>query len=136
MSLVVVGGLHRNADGSNRLFEMTICVPGEPVVLVRETHNPVDATAVAVFSVRGIQIGYLSAERCGWIGARIAQGEDIRAAFHYASRGMAVIRISFSGTNPSLPPSPAAVVDSVGDDSGFFPDDIPDDDTDAYSDVG
>ena len=47
MSLVVVGGLHRNADGSNRLFEMTMCLPGEPVVLVRETHNPVDATAVA-----------------------------------------------------------------------------------------
>ena len=82
MSLSVVGGMHPNKDGSNRLFEMAMCLPGEPVQLVREPRNPIDPTAVAVFSARGLQLGYLSAERCGWIGARIAQGEDIRAVFH------------------------------------------------------
>ncbi|WP_375293501.1 hypothetical protein [Novosphingobium sp. G106] len=32
-------------------------------------------------SARGIQIGYLSAERCGWIGAKLRYGEDLRAVF-------------------------------------------------------
>lgn len=129
MSLTVVGGLHPNKDGSNRLFEMAMCLPGEPVQLVREPRNPVDANAVAVFSARGFQLGYLSAERCGWIGARIAQGEDIRAVFQFASGGVAVLRVSFSGTPPSLPEAPpAAAPQPTADDSGFYPDEIPDDD--------
>src|ERR1700712_5590984 len=124
MSVTVVGGLHPNKDGSNRLFEMALCLPGEPVQLVPEPRNPVDPRAVAVFSMRGIQLGYLSAERCGWIGARIAQGEDIHAVFQQASSGVAVIRVSFSGEQPVLP-SPSASPARDGD--RFYPDDIPDD---------
>ena len=127
MSLTVVGGLHPNKDGSNRLFEMAMCLPGEPVQLVPEPRNPVDANAVAVFSARGFQLGYLSAERCAWIGARIAQGADIRAVFQFASGGVAVLRVSFDGTVPPLPASSAAAQPSA-DDSGFYPDEISDDD--------
>lgn len=101
MSLAVVGGLHLNNDGSNRLFEIALCLPGEPVSLVCEPRNLVDPNAVAVFSVRGAQLGYLPAERSGWIGARISQGEDFRAIFQQASSGVAVIQVSFSGAPPA-----------------------------------
>ena len=133
MSLAVVGALYPNKDGGNRLFEMTICLAGEPVTLVREPRNKADPSAVAVFSARGIQFGYLSAERCGWIGGKLAQGEDIRAVFQQASGGVAVIRVSFNGETPVLPASrPAAAARpnaarSGIDDDGFYPDDIPDD---------
>ncbi|MBV1692466.1 HIRAN domain-containing protein [Novosphingobium sp. G106] len=49
--------------------------------LLPEPKNKHDASAVAVVSARGIQIGYLSAERCGWIGAKLRYGEDLRAVF-------------------------------------------------------
>ena len=133
MSLAVVGGLYPNKNGSNRLFEMAICLAGEPVTLVREPRNKADPSAVAVFSVRGIQLGYLSAERCGWIGGKLAQGEDIRAVFQQAGGGVAVIRVSFNGETPVLPASPPAAVARSGaarssiDDDGCYPDDIPDD---------
>ena len=131
MSLNVVGGLFANKNGSNRLFEIALCLPGEPVQLVCEPRNPHDPSAVAVFSARGMQLGYLSAERCGWIGARIAQGEDLRAVFQRADRGAAVIRVSFSGRPPSLaslPPPRPARAEPVTEGDEFYPDDIPDED--------
>ncbi|WP_429615032.1 HIRAN domain-containing protein [Sphingobium olei] len=130
MSLAVVGAIHDNKDRSNRLFEIQLCAPGESVDLVPEPKNPFDPSAIAIFSVRGIQIGYVSAERCGWIGARMAQGEEIRGIFQEAVKGGAIIRISFSGEDPILPPPRPAKVeraDAEGD-SGFYPDFIPPDD--------
>ena len=103
MTLSVVGGIHPNTDGSNRLFEIAICAPGEVVHLVPDLKNKHDPSAVAVFSVRGIQIGYLSAERCGWIGSKIRLGEEIHALFQSTAKGGALIRISFSGEPPVLP---------------------------------
>ena len=105
MSLAVVGAIHENKDRSNRLFEIRLCVPGEAVDLIPEPKNPFDPSAIAVWSMRGVQIGYLSAERCGWIGSRMAQGEEIRAIFQEATKGGAIIRISFSGIDPVLPPA-------------------------------
>lgn len=129
MSLAVVGGLHPNKDRSNRLFEIALCVPGEPVQLLREPRNPVDPSAVAVISARGTQLGYLSAERCGWIGARMALGEEIVAIFQRAERGAAVIRVSFGGEPPSLPPAPLApALPPVADGVDFYPDVFPDED--------
>ncbi|WP_454887407.1 HIRAN domain-containing protein [Sphingomonas oryzagri] len=130
MTLSVVGGIHANADGSNRLFEIALCAPGEPVALVPEPRNRHDPSAVAVFSTRGIQIGYLSAERCGWIGSKIRLGEEIRALFQAAVKGGALIRVSFSGLDPDLPASapvrrPARLPDW---DDSFYPDETwPDD---------
>jgi hypothetical protein len=54
MTLSVVGGIHANVDGSNRLFEIALCVPGEGVSLVPEPKNKHDPSAVAVISERGV----------------------------------------------------------------------------------
>jgi hypothetical protein len=131
MTLQVVGGIHPNADGGNRLFEIALCVPGEPISLVPEPKNKYDPSAVAVFSARGIQIGYLSAERCGWIGAKIRLGEDLRVRFQSAVKGGALVRVGFAGKDPLLPLSrlaSAARLPSSGEDVGFYPDDLPPDD--------
>ena len=80
LSLAVVGALHPNADGTNRQFEIRMLNPGDPISLILEPNNKADSSAVAVFSFRGLQIGYLSAERCGWIGSKISQGHDLPPA--------------------------------------------------------
>lgn len=136
LSLAVVGALHPNADGSNRQFEIRMLNPGDPISLVPEPSNKADPSAVAVFSVRGIQLGYLSAERCGWIGGKIRQGQDLRAIFQSASRDGAVIRVHLDGGVPSLPspaPKPSLTeeerFDQAADrDTGFWPDYLPPDD--------
>lgn len=128
MTLSVVGAIHPNADGSNRLFEIAMCAPLEQVELIPEPGNKHDPSAVAVFSVRGIQIGYLSAERCGWIGAKIRLGEELIAVFQESVKGGALIRASFSGAPPILPaPRAKRPAEPVFDD-GFFPDELPPDD--------
>jgi hypothetical protein len=126
MSLAVVGGLFSNADGSNRQFEIAMSRPGEPVHLVPEPRNKFDPAAVAVFSARGLQIGYVSAERCAWIGSKINQGEDIRAIFQHPTSTGAVIRINFSGEDPILPPERPRQAEPPADDD-FWPDYIPPD---------
>lgn len=119
--------IHANTDGSNRLFEIALCAPGEAVHLVPEPQSKHDPSAVAVVSARGIQIGYLSAERCGWIGAKLRMGEDIRAIFQAKATGGALIRISFTGADPTLPvvvshrSSPRRPPDW---DDAFYPDEI------------
>lgn len=129
MTLSVVGAIHLNKDGSNRLFEIALCAPGEPVALQPEPSNRHDPSAVAVISTRGIPIGYLSAERCGWIGSRIRLGEELRAVFQDAVKGGALIRMSFSGEDPVLPPArPGRRGEPDAADDGFYPDEIwPDD---------
>ncbi|MET0246251.1 MAG: HIRAN domain-containing protein [Sphingomonas sp.] len=106
LSLAVVGITHPNADKarSNRRFELALCVPGEPIELRAEPKNPHDAHAVAVFSVRGTQLGYLTAERAPWIGGKIKAGEDYQAIFQEAGATSAVIRLRFGGGAPALPP--------------------------------
>ena len=127
LSLAVVGADFPNKRGPGRCFEIALCIPGEPVDLVREPKNPADPRAVAVFSARGVQIGYLTAERAPWIGAMIGVGREIRTVFQSASSYGAVIRIAFDGEEPTLPaePEPAA---KQQDDSDFYPDFIPPDD--------
>ena len=100
MSLAVVGGRFLNADGGSRQFEIMLCDPGEPVDLRPEPKNPHDPRAVAVFSARGQQIGYLTAERCGRIGALIQSGREWRAVFQAATSFGAWIRIAFDGEEP------------------------------------
>jgi hypothetical protein len=103
LSLAVVGLDYPNADKSNRRFEMALCAHGEPIYLVREPKNRADPRAVAVVSVRGIQLGYLTAERCGWIGSRLLAGEEYEAFFQEPGRSAAIIRVRFGGGRPTLP---------------------------------
>lgn len=103
LSLAVVGLDYPDPDGSNRRFELALMRPGDAVELRREPKNPADPRAVGVFSERGVRIGYLTAERCGWIGARLMRGEEARAVFQEAGRTAAVVRVRFGGGEPTLP---------------------------------
>lgn len=110
LSLAVVGIDYANADesGSDRRFEMLICEPGEPIDLRPEPTNEHDPHAVAVFTVRGIQLGYLTAERAPWIGAKLRAGEVWEAVFQARGATAAYIRVRFGGGAPTLPPPRAA----------------------------
>ncbi|WP_236036101.1 HIRAN domain-containing protein [Rhizorhabdus histidinilytica] len=128
LSLLVKGADHRNKRGPTRRFEIAMCRPGEPVLLELEPKNDADPNAVMILSARGIQIGYVAAERAPWIGGMIRQGQEIRAIFQEATRAGAVIRITLDGSEPALP-QPAAREPSREDaDIGFWPDYIPPDD--------
>lgn len=130
LSLAVVGADYPNKRGPGRRFELNICRPGEKVELIPEPKNPADPRAVAVFSARGIQLGYLTAERCGWIGSMLTQGRELRAIFQAQTSFGAWIRVAFDGAEPALPEgSPDDLVrePEIEDGSGFWPDFIPPD---------
>lgn len=110
LSLAVVGLDFPNErgpgeQGGSRRFELALMRPGDPVFLRREPRNPADPRAVAVFSERGARIGYLTAERCGWIGARIDRGEPVSAVLQHDGAGAqaAYIRVRLGGGDPTLP---------------------------------
>lgn len=102
-SLAVVGVDFPNSKGPARRFEVELCRPGEPVELRPEPRNKHDENAIAVFSCRGIQIGYLPAERAPLIGGIIAKDREVRAIFQERTSWGAVIRIAFDGEEPRLP---------------------------------
>lgn len=126
LSLAVVGAAHPNPDGSDRRFEILLCAPGEPVELRAEPTNGADPNAIAVFSSRGVQIGYLTAERAPWIGSKLASGVDIRAVFQSKTAYGALIRANLEGADPVLPHLQS--LRPPADESGFWPDYIPPDD--------
>ncbi|WP_298290336.1 HIRAN domain-containing protein [Novosphingobium sp.] len=130
LSLAIVGADFPNDDksGSNRRFEIALCKPGDVVHLVPEPTNNADPNAVAVFSERGIQIGYISAERCGRIGAIIRDGRDFSAVFQQAAPYGCVIRIAFDGQAPVVDlnakpiPRRPELAEGADPDFGFEPD--------------
>lgn len=113
-SIAVVGVDFPNPRGPSRRFEVELCRPGEPIELRLEPRNKFDEHAVAVFSCRGIQIGYLPAERAPLIGGLIRKGHDVRAIFQERTIWGAAIRVAFDGKTPVLPVRQAAD-DSDGD---------------------
>ncbi len=126
LSLYVVGADHPNRSGKgNRRFEILLCQPGEPVTLAPEPRNPVDPNAVMVMSVRGVQIGYLTAERAAWIAGMLRAGREMQAIFQQPTAAGAAIRVAFDGGTPTLPRPNAPAADPEPD---FWPDDIPPDD--------
>lgn len=104
LSLAIAGIHHPNKRGPARAFELRVCEPGEPVELRPEPKNPADPLAIAVFSLRGVQLGYLTAERAPWIGAMIRNGREIQAIFQGMTQKSAFIRVAFDGEAPALPP--------------------------------
>lgn len=128
LSLAVVGADHPNKRGPGRRFELALCSPAEPIELRPEPKNPVDPQAVAVFSCRGIQLGYLTAERAPWIGGMIRSGREIAAAFQEQTQWGAIVRVAFDGVAPTLPPTRVEEQgESSGESDGFWPDPIDDD---------
>ncbi|WPZ06613.1 HIRAN domain-containing protein [Pelagerythrobacter marinus] len=126
MSLAVVGARYPNRDGSNRRFEILLCETGEPVDLRPEPKNKRDERAVAVYSTRGVQIGYLTAERCGRIGGLIREGRELQAVFQAPSPFGAWIRVAFDGEGPSV--EDRGATEDAPEEPDFYPDEIwPDD---------
>lgn len=128
MSLAVVGVQYPNKDKSNRQFEIAVCKPGEPVELRPEPKNIADENAVAVFSQRGVQIGYLTAERWGRIGAMIRQGREMHAVFQREAQHGAWIRVAFDGELPIVDLNPSPFVraplraEGADPETDFYPD--------------
>lgn len=102
LSLAVVGADHPNKSGPARRFEIAMCVAGEPIHLVPEPKNPADPRAIAVYSARHIQIGYVRAERAQFIGTALSRG-GLLAIFQEPARWGATIRVHLDGTIPVLP---------------------------------
>lgn len=125
-SLAVVGADYPNKSGPGRRFEIAMCIPGEPVDLRPEPDNPADERAVAVWSARGICIGYVTAERAARVGQLLRSGREWAAVFQEPAAWGAVIRIAFDGERPVLPePAPAASVqwaEGVDSDPDWMPD--------------
>ena len=103
LTLAVVGIDFPNEDGSNRRSEAMMTLPGDPVALIPEPRNRHDSNAIAVVSPRGVQIGYLSAERAPYVRARMSRGDDAVAIFQGIDGGAAFIRVRFDGASPTLP---------------------------------
>lgn len=130
LSLAVVGADFPNDDktGSNRRFEIRLCKPGDQIELRPEPENKRDRRAVAVYSERGIQIGYVTAERCGRIGALINEGREINAVFQAEAPWGAWVRVAFDGEVPvvDLDAAPVArkheLPEGADPDFGFDPD--------------
>lgn len=127
LSLHVVGVDHPNRGGGNRRFEILLCSPGEAVALVPEPRNPVDPNAVMVVSVRGVQIGYLTADRAVWIGGMLRSGREVAAVFQQATPMGAAIRVAFDGAVPVLPQAVTEEDDTAPE---WWPDDLPSEDWD------
>jgi hypothetical protein len=100
----VVGINYPNKRGVQRRFEVELCKAGEPLELRPEPGNKADPQAVAVYSVRGVQIGYLPAERCARISALLGQGREVKALYQGHDEHRAWARIAYDGDTPILPP--------------------------------
>jgi len=105
LTLAVVGIDFPNADGSNRKSEAMMTLPGEAIELVPEPKNKHDSNAIAVVSPRGIQLGYINAERAPYISGRMNRGEGVEAIFQGLNGASAFIRVRFGGGVPTLPTS-------------------------------
>lgn len=119
ISLAVVGANFPNRRGPGRRFEIEICKPGEPVLLVPEPKNPADPRAIAVFSCRDVQLGYLTAERCVLIHKALREGADVTAVFQEKMAFGAKVRVTFDGSAPVLPPP---VPGPSSEEPDFYPD--------------
>lgn len=108
LTLAVVGIDFPNADGSNRRSEALMTLPGEPVELLPEPRNRHDGNAIAVIGPRGVQLGYVNADRAPYIGGRISRGEEVTAIFQGIDGAAAFIRVRFGTGTPTLPPPSAS----------------------------
>lgn len=120
LSLVIVGADHPNKDKSNRRSEILWSHPGEEVHLVPEPKNEVDPQAVAVFSTRGVQIGYVRGEQCQLIRSYLSRGRITGAIFQDRHEKGAVVRLGLDGEKPILPELPPESQEH--EDQDFYPD--------------
>ncbi|MEH3107120.1 MAG: HIRAN domain-containing protein [Sphingomonas fennica] len=130
LSIAVVGANHPNKDGGNRRSEIAFCDPGEVLELRPEPNNPHDEHAIAVFSARRFQIGYVASQRAVYLRSLIRGGHSLHAIFQDVAPWGAIARVGINGT-PSLPLHGEQAQDEACDadaEPAFYPDDIPPDD--------
>lgn len=127
ISLAIVGAPYPNKDGGNRQFEIILCDPGDALSLVPEPENEFDEHAIAVFSERGVQIGYIESERAVYVGGLLRAGHELTVIFQSATSWGAFARIGIDEV-PTLPAQRERPAESGDPDSGFYPDWIPRDD--------
>jgi hypothetical protein len=87
---------------SDRRRECMLCASGDLVELRHKPRNPYDENAVAVWSERGVQLGYVCAKRALLIGKRMKE-DDATTVFQPMHGNGANIRIRFGGGLPTLP---------------------------------
>ena len=102
ISIAVVGAAHPNSDGGNRRSEITFCDPGEELLLVPEPKNPHDEHAIAVFSARKFQIGYVASQRAVYLKKLMRDGHEVRAIFQDVATWGAIARVGIDCV-PELP---------------------------------
>lgn len=135
LSLAIVGTQFPNKKGPTRRFELELLKPGEPIELRPEPKNPADENAIAVYSCRGVQLGYVASVRAVLLIGQFKAGATVRAVFQGFSAAGPWIRATFDGSEPavdltntsrfSAPRHRVAREDPDGD--GFWPDPIYDD---------
>lgn len=109
-SLAGCGEWFDNEDGTSRQEELARCAPGDWVDLVREPDNPHDPRAVAIFTRRGIRVGYLRRDRAAWFCGKLDRGYDVRVIIERirgadlpgSTLGI-LLRINMDGEEPELP---------------------------------
>lgn len=128
LSVAVVGANHPNENGGNRRTEIAFCDPGEPLYLVPEPKNKHDEHAIAVFSARDFQIGYVASQRAVLLKKFISDGHQLNAIFQDIATWGAIARVGVD-CQPSLPPAAQIDDEDPGDfQPDFQPDYIPPDD--------
>ena len=90
--------------------------------LRREPKNPADSRAIAVYSDRNVQLGYVPAEQAQFIGGLLP---TVRAIFQRADTFGPVIRVTFDGIEPVLPADKPKPAPPPRDDDGGADDDWP-----------
>lgn len=102
ITLPIVGSDYPNKKGPTRLFVVGLQEPGDPITLKLEPENPADENAVAVYSIEGVQMGYIPAERAPYVGMMMRRSE-VSAIFQGRGPRGAFVRIAFD-EEPILPP--------------------------------
>lgn len=131
LSIKIVGANHPNADGGNRRSEIAFCDIGEQLELRPEPKNPYDEHAIAAYSARGFQIGYVASERAVLLNGLMRDGHVVSAIFQDVATWGAIARVGIDCA-PVLPAPTAPDErqdDTVEDnETEFWPDYLPPDD--------
>jgi hypothetical protein len=128
LSLAIVGADYPNKRGPGRRFDLAICVPGEPIELRPEDSNPADEWAIAVYSCRGVQLGYIPSQRAPLVRKWMSESREMTAVFQARSAFGGWLRLGLDGEVPVVdlnPPEPDAqqtVRDGADPDFEFQPD--------------
>lgn len=119
ITLPIVGIQFANKKGPARRFAVELLQPGDPIELRPEPDNPADENAIAVYSIEGVQMGYLPAERAPYVGMMMGRGE-VTAIFQGQTQRGAFVRIAFD-EDPVLPPAQEVTSDAEPD---WWPDEM------------